>query len=217
MTQSSCNRCGTCCKNGGPALHRDDIRLVTDGLIPLSSLIVIRRGELVHHPVADRLIATPHELVKVRGAGRSWTCLYYDGERTGCTIYDTRPQACRLLKCWDTGDIERLIDQGGVGRLDLIAPDNPVRSAIVEHEELFPCPDLELLIETGGTDDPLPFEEAANREIAYRTAEVRRHELTLHEELFYFGRPLFQLLSSVGATIRESGGTLRIRWPGLGD
>jgi hypothetical protein len=33
-TDTACRRCGTCCRKGGPALHREDRHLVVDGLIP---------------------------------------------------------------------------------------------------------------------------------------------------------------------------------------
>ena len=57
------------------------------------------------------------------------------------------------------------------------------------------------------------MEDAANREVALRTELVSRHDLSLGEELFYFWRPLFHLLISVGARVRESEGRLLVNWP----
>lgn len=212
-SQTSCNRCGTCCLNGGPALHGEDLRLIREGSLPLSSLITIRKGELVHHPTAGRLLAAKQELIKTRGAGRQWTCLYYNAERKGCAIYKTRPLACRVLKCWDTEEIEALIDHDTLSRTDVMEENDPLRESVIEHERLFPCPDLDSLLASEGIDNPQELEALANKEIAYRTSEVARHGLTLNQELFYFGRPLFQLFASIGAAVRESGGRLMIRWP----
>lgn len=198
---------------GGPALHSDDKKLILDGSIPLSSLITIRKNELVHHPVADRLLAAGQELIKIRGVGNQWTCLYYNADQKGCRIYGTRPQACRVLKCWDTKEIERLIEQDTLSRIDLIEPDEPLYAAVIEHESLFSCPDLESILRGGIVEDPQQLEALANREIGYRTGVVAQHRLTLRQELFYFGRPLFQLFSSVGAEVREAGNRLLIGWP----
>lgn len=213
ITQTSCNRCGSCCMNGGPALHSDDKKLILDGSIPLSSLITIRKGELVHHPIADRFLAAGQELIKIRGTGKQWTCHYYDADQQGCSIYNTRPQACRVLKCWDTTEIEQLIDQDTLNRFDLIEPDDPLYAAFVEHESLYPCPNLESILKNGRVEDPEQLELLANHEIGYRTTMVAHHRLTLRQELFYFGRPLFQLFSSVGAVVREAGSRLLISWP----
>jgi Fe-S-cluster containining protein len=199
--------------NGGPALHRDDKQLVLDGSIPLDSLITIRKGELVHHPIEARLLAARQELVKISGTGKSWVCRHYDAGAKECRIYDRRPQACRLLKCWDSGEVEALIEQDTLDRLDLIQAGDPLYQAVIEHEARYPCPDLEILFRSGRADDPEHLESLANREIVYRTAITAQHRLTLRQELFYFGRPLFQLYRSVGASVRESGDRLVITWP----
>ncbi|MCU0564488.1 MAG: hypothetical protein MUE48_11205 [Desulfobacterales bacterium] len=45
IAPAACVRCGTCCRNGGPALHQDDRRLVIDGVIHTRHLFTIRPGE----------------------------------------------------------------------------------------------------------------------------------------------------------------------------
>jgi hypothetical protein len=52
-----------------------------------------------------------------------------------------------------------------------------------------------------------------NEDIRIRTRAVQEFNITLAEELFYFGRPLFQLLQQVGVRVSESEGVLRLRWP----
>ena len=211
--QTECTRCGTCCANGGPALHVQDKELIEGGAIPISHLITIRKGELVHNPVSNRLQVAKNELIKINGVGQEWSCFYFEPEQKLCTIYDSRPVACQMLECWDTEAVEQMIDKDLLSRTDLIGDDDPLYQAVLEHESTFPCPDLELLLTRGVGDKSRELEEAANREVAFRTELVSSQDLSLGEELFYFGRPLFHLLISVGASVKESAGRLLIDWP----
>ena len=211
--QKECERCGTCCTSGGPALHSEDLHLVLEGKLPLTQLITIRAGELAHNPLTNSLQPVKRELVKISGVGREWNCCFFDPEEKGCTIYDKRPKACKALKCWDTTEIEELIEKDTINRLDIISEDSPVRPFVIEHDKAFPCPEMIDLLEglNGARTDSL--EETINSEISYRRKVVRNFDLSLGEELFYFGRPLFHLLVSIGADINEVDGRLLLSWP----
>jgi Fe-S-cluster containining protein len=211
--QNECIQCGTCCTSGGPALHSEDGDLVRSGKIPLAQLITIRKGELAHNPILDRLQPVKRELVKISGVGREWNCFYFDPEEKGCTIYDHRPKACRALECWDTAAIEDLIEKDTLSRLELLDEDNRVRPFITEHENNFPCPDMQRILVDGALTDDGELEQLVNREIGYRTKVVGNFELSLGEELFYFGRPLFHLLVAAGARVYEVERRLVIDWP----
>ena len=54
-TDIECKRCGTCCREGGPALHRVDHDLVASGKIPLKDLYTIRKEELARDNVKGTL------------------------------------------------------------------------------------------------------------------------------------------------------------------
>ncbi len=215
-TQNSCLRCGICCIQGGPALHRQDLDLVRSGRIALNSLIAVRKGELAHNPKTGKVQAVRAELVKIGGTGREWRCSYFDEANKGCTIYTHRPQACEVLKCWDTEEILSLVEQDVLSRLDILASDNPIVPMIIEHEGICPCPDLEGI--TGCLHD-LSVEKKAELEtlvrldLRFRTKVVHEHGLPLAEELFYFGRPLFQLLQQLGVGIRETPTGVVLHWP----
>lgn len=211
-TQKECDQCGTCCANGGPALHREDKKLIEEGKISISQLITIRKNELVHHPVTGKVQPVKSELIKISGIGKKWSCFFFEPDQKSCTIYDTRPKSCRELECWNTEAIEKIIEKDLLNRAALIEADNPLSRAVVEHEKVFPCPDLESLLRKGGGDENDQLEGLANDEVAFRSEQVSRHELSLGEELFYFGRPLFHLLMSVGAVVREAEGRLIIGW-----
>ncbi len=214
--QQGCERCGKCCKQGGPALHRDDLHLVRSGKIPITSLITIRKGELAHNPLTGAVQPVAMELVKIKGTGRRWDCLYYDGSK-GCTIYGHRPLACRTLKCWDTDEILALIEKNTLSRMDILAEDHFLLTAIKEHDRLFPCDELQQIqsrrweISIELRDE---LEKRANEEMRFRMQRVAEFQLQLSEELFYFGRPFFQLLQALGVRISEGPSGIRLHWEG---
>ncbi|THB71896.1 MAG: YkgJ family cysteine cluster protein [Desulfobulbaceae bacterium] len=210
--RTECIQCGTCCTSGGPALHSDDLIMVRDGRLPKAQLITIRKGELAHNPLTNSLQRIKNELVKISGVGREWNCYYFDPMEKGCTIYEKRPKACRSLKCWDTAEIEQLIEKDTVSRLDLLAEDDPLRPHIEEHEKRFPCPDMQELLEKGPGEQRGDLEESINQEIIFRQKVVTKYDLSLGEELFVFGRPLFHLMISVGGQVREVSNRLVLSW-----
>ncbi|MEE4242656.1 MAG: YkgJ family cysteine cluster protein [Desulfopila sp.] len=214
--QNTCKRCGTCCSKGGPALHTADLRLVREGLLPLSRLITIRKGELVFKPHEDAPQLALCELVKISGTGKEWQCFYFDDETKGCMMYQDRPLSCRELQCWDTGAVEDLVEKDTLDRFDIVSENEPIYSLIREHESRCPCPDMEALLKALLEKNlpPLePLEELTNEDIRLRRKAVQEIDITLAEELFYFGRPIFQLLQQLGVKVREENGMLKLRWP----
>ena len=214
--QNTCLRCGACCLEGGPALHRQDLQHLRSGRIPLNHLVTIRKGELAHNPKSDRVQATRNELVKIGGKGGDWRCRYFEEKGKGCGIYQHRPQACVVLKCWDTGEILDLVERDVLSRLDILPDNHPLVPMIVEHERVCPCPDLEGM---AGSLANLDLDARAKIEILvrfdldFRTKVVKGHGLALAEELFFFGRPLFQLLQQLGVRVSETPSGLSLHWP----
>jgi Fe-S-cluster containining protein len=213
-SQKTCKKCGNCCRKGGPALHGQDLPLIKSGKIPMSALITIRKGELAFNPVTGLLQPVGVELVKIIGAGRQWDCCYYDGT-TGCTIYDHRPHACRLLKCWDTDEVLALVEKDTLSRFDILAADDPLVPVIKEHERICPCEDLwEIREKLGRLSDAKKkeLEKKVREEIRFRMRIVADYQLSLSKELFCFGRPFFQLLKALGVGVSESGTGIVLRW-----
>lgn len=214
--RTSCERCGKCCQQGGPALHLQDIELVRSGLLPTSRLITIRKGELVHNPLTGQVQPTTVELVKIAGTGRQWGCCYYD-PAMGCTIHDHRPHACRALKCWDTREICALIEKDTLSRFDILPADDPLLPVLREHGRICPCDDLDSVranLADLADDKKKELENRVNAELRLRMRAVAEHHLNLGQELFYFGRPLFQLLSALGIGVADAGSGVRLRWKG---
>lgn len=212
--QKECYQCGNCCKEGGPALHTSDIELVKSGGIPVSSLITIRKGELGLHPISGNIQPVAAELVKIVGTGRNWVCCYFDQE-TGCTVYDKRPIACRTLKCWDTKEILELVEKDTLCRVDLLEDDDPLIPVILEHERICPCDDLQTVhAGIGLVTEKLQkeLEKRVRADLRFRARVIADFQLKVSEELFYFGRPLFQLLQQLGVGVYESQSGIHLKW-----
>ena len=213
--QNECKRCGTCCKNGGPALHSQDLPLIEKGFLTFEALITIRKGELAHDPVIDAIAPVPAEFIKIRGTKGSWACIFYDDRQNGCTIYDHRPLACKVLRCWDTREILELAGTDLLSREDIIKKDNPLKDKWMEHEALFPVPPLNVISRTisrSSKNTIKKLERLCNRELAHRMQIVHQFHLSIEQELFYFGRPIFELLTSLGFAIRETGTGIKLKF-----
>ena len=210
----SCRQCGNCCKNGGPALHSQDLELVRSGSLPINRLITLRKGELAHHPLTDTIQPIKNELVKIVGKKGRWDCSYYD-EDAGCTIYQLRPEACKTLQCWDTYEISLLVEKDTLSRQDILGRDHHMLPFIAEHEEICPCTDLASIRDnySGLTDSQKSsLTLQVQKEMIFRAHLVEEYNLTLQEELFYFGRPFFQLLQPFGVRVTEVKSKISLIW-----
>jgi len=213
--EQSCRQCGTCCRGGGPALHLDDLQLVRSGKLPRERLITLRRGELAHNPLAGRLEPLADELVKIAGQPGSWECFFHRAA-DGCLIYRDRPQACRVLQCWDTEAISALVGKQTLTRRMILGEDSSWLPLIAEHEQLFPCEGLERLLADPGGINPNMRQGLARRadaDLRFRMEVAARSGMPLCEELFLFGRPFFQLLQQLGIGVSESAKGLQLHWP----
>lgn len=214
--QDSCQQCGQCCLNGGPALHGPDLELIQSGRIPQSDLITLRKGEMAHNPVVGKVQPLEQELVKLKGTGRQWNCCYFDTSCNTCSVYGHRPLACRVLKCWEPKALLELVNRDTLTRLDILGENDPLWKLIVEHDAMFPCPDLLSLpswaADENGTSRQ-DLQNMVNGDVTFRDKIAKEYALKVSDELFYFGRPLFQLLQPFGIRVSESPFGLELHWP----
>ena len=133
-TDQTCQKCGTCCRKGGPALHREDRHLVIDGRLPAETLYTIRKGEPVQDNVAGQRAFAESDIIKIKGHGDDWCCRFLKDEDSRCTIYDHRPVECRALQCWDTREIEALYAQDRLTRQDLLGDIEGLWEMISDHD-----------------------------------------------------------------------------------
>jgi len=212
----NCKRCGTCCRQGGPALHGPDIELLRSGRLRPEDLITVRRGELAFQPLAVSPEPVAHEFLKLTGQNGSWQCAFYDEATKGCGRYDHRPMACALLDCTDTGPLLDIAGQDLLTRFDCIGDDDPLLPLVREHEKLCPCPDLHAIRREVEQDACPParlseLEAAVARDLAFRSRTAAVFRLSVGQELFAFGRPLFQLLLPLGITAVNTPEGIRLR------
>ena len=213
--QTVCRRCGTCCRKGGPALHVEDLELLRDGNLVYQDLLTIRKDEPAYSPLTDQVKPVTKELVKISGHGQSWTCRFYDPAHSSCTIHSHRPLECRLLKCWDTNDIMGVIEKNTITRLDIIGETDPMAAWIYEHEKKCPYRKTNSLLEALSSSphpSPLLTELTAiiREDLAIRTKAVAQFHLSLPLELFYFGRPVFQVIRVEGLNFFEKQGEIHV-------
>jgi Fe-S-cluster containining protein len=207
---SQCKRCGTCCRRGGPSLHADDKGLLLEGVIRYEHLISIRKGEMAFHPLEDEPAAIPQELVKLKGKGRLWECMFFSESDKSCSIYERRPLECRLLQCWEPSAVESIAGQGTLTRFELIPNDDPILDYILRHEQECPVPE-ERTFCLASSPRPEGKEALAEltalvcRDLAIRYDAVRRFDIPLPLELFYFGRPIHTMLGAFGLFATDDG------------
>lgn len=195
-------------------MHKGDLELVRSGRIPISKLITIRKGELAHNPLTGTLRPVAVELVKIAGTGKQWDCCYHDDSK-GCLIYPNRPLACRALKCWDTDEVLDLVEKDTLSRFDILEEDHFLLPVIREHERICPCDDLQVLHLNGReVSDQLKrqLQKQVREEMRFRMRVVADFNLNLADELFYFGRPFFQLLQPFGARVSDSADGIHLHW-----
>lgn len=188
----NCRRCGTCCTQGGPALHGPDRHLLQSGHLLLDDLITVRRGEMVLQPLGGEPEPVAGEFLKLKGKNGSWCCAFYDEAARGCTRYAHRPMACGLLDCADTAPLLAIAGKDLLTRFDCIEGDDPMLPLVHEYENLCPCPDLRSIREhlSSGElppDQLLELEASVVRDLSFRGRITAEFGLSVAQELFFFG------------------------------
>lgn len=201
-----CRRCGACCLKGGPALHLEDRELLVDNRLDLAQLITVRRGERVFWPGSATPAPTKAELVKLKGWGGDWRCLFYAEHSAGCSIYGHRPLECRVFQCWSPEALNRMIGKGTLSRSDLLHPDDPVREFILRQEQQCPANLIEELTPIARQDRTavLELQELVRIDLSIRSQAMGKLGIAPALELFLFGRPYFIMLAPFGFAARET-------------
>ena len=204
-----CIRCGTCCEKGGQGFHQKDRMLIEKGRIPSKYLYTIRKGELAHDNVKGCLMPVDSDIIKIKGKEDSWTCIFFDEQNKECSIYDDRPLECRALKCWDTGELEKMYAGQRLIREDLISEVEGLWDLVKDHQARCDYDKIKKLI--GDLDGPR-MDRARKKllEIIQYDREIRilvleKGGLDPAMLEFLFGRPLTQTLPGYGIKIRLEG------------
>jgi Fe-S-cluster containining protein len=204
-----CKRCSDCCRKGGPTLHLEDLKLFEEGVLDHSHVLTIRRGEIVMDVVETRPVPLKEEIIKLRGDGQGWSCLFLDAKDQHCSIYEKRPAECRALFCEDTSDLEELSPKDRASRFDMVNPEGPLGEILREHENKASAA---ALLEIAGNEEPGTLSESAAKAVAdilswdhaLRTTFAEKTGVDEHTLEFFFGRPLIKHLSQFGLSAEKT-------------
>lgn len=214
--KAGCDRCGDCCMQGGPAIHTQDAGLLEEQKLRLEDLVTVRKGEPAFQPMAQTPEPVENEFLKLQGRTGSWNCKYYDELMARCSIYSYRPVACRVLECSAPEALLTITGKNLLTRYDLIDEDDPIIPYLREHDAACPCPDLGAIADRLKKEEEVEsllaeLQELIDRDLAYRNGVSRKFNLSVDRELFYFGRPLFQLLLPLGIVpVQEDETSIRL-------
>lgn len=212
-----CRRCGSCCQQGGPALHDGDLVLVRSGRLRLDHLVTVNLGELAFQPMATTATTVVNEFLKIQGRDGTWCCTFYDETARGCLRYEHRPLACGLLDCTDTGPLLDITGQDLLTRFDCIDRNDPILAVILKQQQQSPSPDIQTISDDfaqiyARTELLAGLLEDVNLDLAFRSRTANAFQLSVALELFYFGRPLFQLLLPLGIHPVNTNDGLRLNY-----
>jgi Fe-S-cluster containining protein len=195
--QAECARCGMCCSKGGPALHNEDLDVVDSGILPLTSLYTIRKGELAVDNIGGGLICLSSEIIKIKTHVNSTACMYFDGSSSSCGVYDGRPVECRVLECWNTDAVEYLYARNRLTREDVLKNIPWLMELVDTHETECAMGIVKSLVERREKGDPDAgprLVELVRYDLHYRELLVEKGGLPSEMMEFLFGRPLADII-----------------------
>ncbi len=195
---------------GAPTLHDKDAILFTNGILGKTQIYTLRSGEVVRN-IDETLMILEHEMVKIKGQGETWTCMFYDDDQSACMIYDYRPIECRALKCWDLHEFKEAMARPRLQRRDLVSPDEGILKIMDAHEQRCAYEKLESAVKglQGPTSNKavetiLDVLQYDNYIRSFLTEKLNFDPKTMD---FFLGRPLATTIRMFGLCVKEQGGT----------
>lgn len=210
QAHNACIRCGTCCVKGGPSFHLGDRNLIDEGYIQTRHLYTIRRGEMVRDNVRGLVMPSSGEMIKIKGSARTWQCTFFREEDKSCGIYAHRPQECRVLKCWDPGELVAMYTENRLTRRDLLSGIAGLWDLVQEHERQCSYAGLKKSLDDLGGSSGRAAIRAAMSMLRYdqevRRLVVARGGVAPDMADFLFGRPLSKTIEMFGYGFRQKKG-----------
>lgn len=149
------------------------------------------------------------DIIKIKGKKDSWACIFFEEDEKACRIYANRPLECRVLKCWDTREIEKIYAENRLTRKDLISEVKGLWDLIKDHQGR--C-DHEKIHKWVKALDSAIKKEARKEliELIQYDTEIRKLVVSkagLDAEMldFLFGRPLIETIENYGLNVEQSG------------
>lgn len=212
---TECQKCGVCCEKGGPVFHLEDKPLVERGVILSKYLFTIRAGEPAHENVKGGLTRVSSDIIKIKGKGNLWRCIFLDETDKTCKIYTSRPVECRVLKCWDTSDIEKIYLRDLLTRKDLISGIEGLWELVEDHQAkcdygLFDSFSRSYK-ETKDKDAEEKMLEMVQYDSHLRDLVVEKGGMDREMLDFLFGRPMLKTIAMFGLSIEQDRRLWRLR------
>ncbi|WP_320170847.1 YkgJ family cysteine cluster protein [Maridesulfovibrio sp.] len=215
---NECKQCGTCCRKGGPALHKQDLPLLEEaGGIDITDIVTIRKGELAYNQPEGEVGPLQEEILKIKGAGGTWSCKFLSPSTQVCRIYKNRPLECRKLFCGDTEPLLEIYNKDRISRRDLLPEGHPVLELIAEHDsKCSPERMAELAAEAIEHWNKAENLKADLREIliydkSIRDLVVEKTGLPAEAMDFFFGRSASIVLKGYGIIATANGNSFSLR------
>lgn len=205
-TRPYCIRCGECCTRCSPTLAEEDLSLFMKDILTPDKATTIRKGEPARSSVTQEVAPAEAEMIKIREAPGTTTCILYDGNDRSCTIYESRPAQCRAQECWNPDSISETAALPKLGRKALLQVTGSLWEIIERHDERCSYDELARVIArlsaTKGQTvdeliDMLGFDEHV-REFVSEQFRLSRTGMN-----FFFGRPLREAIVYYGLTVED--------------
>ncbi len=207
MQNLTCTQCGTCCRKGGPLLHKTDIPLLTEGHISFSHILTLRAGELAFDPVYNKLIPLEEEALKIHGSGETkhpWHCIFHKDKN--CGLHPQRPAQCAALHCTDTSALQAMYHEDRACRADIFHAQAGWQELVEAHEEQCPLHPLvshgRILHESQDSHDQAQATQeilqCVRYDMAFRELCVEKAQLPQEILPCLLGRPVHHFIQSLG-------------------
>lgn len=215
MKEKTCARCGECCRNGGPALHRQDVECFGgEGGLAMEHVYAIRRGEMVYDQPSNSIRPLEGEVLKIASGQDTRWCRFYIPVGHQCAVYQRRPAECRALLCTDPGRLTAMYDKDRLTRRDLLPEDHPLLELLDEHDLRCDPAELARLAELVNDHADPDAVEALGAMLTYdrelRTLTAQRSGLPEAAMNLLFGRPAGLQLRAFGLKAEQRGTTMKL-------
>ena len=136
--------------------------------------------------------------------------MLFNEKDKGCTIYEDRPLECRVLKCWDTGEIKRVYAKNRLTRKDLISSIEGLWELVEGHQGRCSYNMLQLFIDAFRKDNRREALEGILNIIEYdkkiRSLTIQKAGIDPEMTDFLFGCPITETIKIYGIKIKEKKG-----------
>lgn len=204
-TRPYCVKCGECCSNGSPTLSTDDMNLFESRTLKPNDVFTLRKGETVFDSRLETSVPNELERIKIRETPVEKTCIFYQKWNRECSIYDQRPEQCRIQECWAPNSVA-YTRKSPLNRRRLFEAAGDIWKIIEKHEERCSYEDLSREISRLAATKGQTVENILEfLSFDHHVREFVSEKLGIGAETLdlLFGRPLKDSLKFYGLTLDE--------------